>query len=306
MHEAAVIDSKVMETIKSASVLAPLHNPWGLLGISVASELVGASCPQVAVFDTAFHQTLEPHAFLYALPYDLYSKHGIRKYGFHGTSYKYVLGQMAELLGKPVDQVNCIVCHIGNGASMAAIRNGKCVDTTMGLTPLEGLVMGTRCGDVDAAVPLHLMSNLGYTLQETSDLLNKKSGLLGLCGTLDDREIEQRYLDKEPQAVLAKKVQVHRMRKYLGSYLVALEGRVDALVFCGGMAEKSHLLRTLVCENLGSLGFTVDEFKNRADGGKFSSDTSIHQLGANNTQIWVVPTDEELCIAQQSFALVHA
>jgi len=169
--------------------------------------------------------------------------------------------------------------------------------------------MGTRTGDIDPAVPMHLISNLGYTAQEVTDLLNKKSGLLGLCGTSDDREIEQRTFDQEPVGTLAKKVQVHRMRKYLGAYMVALDGKLDALVFAGGMAEKSHLLRTLVCENLDRMGLTIDEERNRADGGRFSANTPVHSESAaraGGAQIWVVPTDEELCIAQQTHTLVHA
>lgn len=302
---AAVVDEKVIEAIEKARVLAPLHNPWGLLGIRVSQELVCPNCPQVAVFDTAFHQTLQPHVFLYALPTELYEKHQIRKYGFHGTSYQYVLGKLAEVLGKPVDQVNCIACHIGNGASMCAIRKGRCVDTSMGLTPCEGLVMGTRTGDMDPAVMLHLMQNCGYTLEQVADVINKKSGLFGLCGTSDDREIEERYLAQDPRATLAKKVQIHRMRKYLGAYLVALDGEVDALVFCGGMGEKAPMLRTLVCEDLARLGLNLDESRNQALGGRFDVSTPIHKDGKSAIQIWVIPTDEELCIAQQAHALVH-
>jgi len=300
---AVVVNEEVIKSMTKATVLAPLHNPWCLLGVDVAKDLLG--CPQVGVFDTSFHQTMEPHVYLYALPYELYEKHGIRRYGFHGTSYRYVLGQTAKMLGKSVDQVNMIACHIGNGASMCAIKGGKCVDTTMGLTPLEGLVMGTRCGDIDPAIIPHLCKTLGYTVEEVGDMLNKKSGLLGLCGTSDDREIEQRAMDKEPIGLLAKKIQVHRIRKYLGAYMVALNGEVDAVVFTGGMAEKSHFLRTLVCEDLQKLGLIVDESRNQADGGKFSTETPVHSQGSP-IQIWVIPTNEELCIAQQSYELVHA
>jgi len=301
---AARVDASVIESIKEASALAPLHNPWNLLGIEVSQELLGRDCPQVAVFDTAFHQTMPPHAFMYALPYELYEKHHIRRYGFHGISYQYVTEETARVLGKPVEQLNAIVCHIGNGTSMCAIRGGKCIDTTMGLTPLEGLVMGTRSGDLDPAVPLHLMSNLGYTAGEVNNLLNKQSGLLGLCGTSDDRDVENRYFDKERAGTLAKEVQVHRMRKYLGAYIVALCGEVDALVFTGGAGEKSHLLRTLVCEGLAGLGLEVDEAANRAKEGRFSENTRLSAAGSR-TQIWVIPTAEELCIAQQTFRVVN-
>lgn len=301
---AVVIDDEVMNAIEEASSLAPLHNPWNLLGIDVVKEIFGPSLPQVAVFDTAFHQTMKPHAYMYALPYELYEKHGIRRYGFHGTSYLYVSRETARILGKPLDQLNIIACHIGNGASMTAIKGGKSIDTTMGLTPLEGLVMGTRSGDIDPAVIIHLMTNMNYTAAQVNDLLNRKSGLLGLCGSADDRDVEQRYFDKEPRGTLAKEVQVHRMRKYLGSFLVALNGEVDALVFTGGLGEKSHLLRTLVCEGLGKLGFVVDESKNQARQGRFSENTPVHAEGSK-IQIWVVPTAEELSIAQQTYELVY-
>lgn len=302
--EAAVIDTEVLDAIKKASVFAPLHNPWNLLGIEVVEELWGKDCPQVAVFDTAFHQTMPPHAFMYALPIDLYEKHGIRRYGFHGTSYLYVCRETAKAMGRPLQSLNIIACHIGNGASMSAVQGGQCIDTTMGLTPLEGLVMGTRSGDVDPALPEYLISNFGYTHQQVVDLLNKESGLLGMCGTSDDRDVEHRYFEGEPAGTLAKKVQVHRMRKYLGAYLVALGGKVDALVFTGGLGEKSHLLRTLVCEGLDTLGFGVDEARNQAQEGRFSEDTRIHKDGSKS-EIWVIPTDEELCIAQQTHFLVQ-
>lgn len=303
--EACIINNDVLKDIEEASALAPLHNPFSLLGIRESAAVFGEKTPQVAVFDTAFHQTMEPHVYLYALPQELYEKHGIRRYGFHGTSYMYVLGQIAEKLGKPVDQVNIIACHIGNGASMCAIKGGKCVDTTMGLTPLEGLVMGTRSGDIDPAIIPHLVQRLGYSMDEVADMLNKKSGLLGLCGTSDDREIEERAIAKEPTGLLGKRLQVHRMRKYLGSYLVALDGDVDAVVFAGGMAEKSPLLRSMLCENLARLGFSVDEAKNYSGGGKFSANTAIHEEGSGS-EIWVIPTNEELCIVQQTYDLCHA
>jgi len=301
---ACIINDEVLADIEEASALAPLHNPFGLLGIRESMKTFGEKTPQVAVFDTAFHQTMEPHVYLYALPKELYEKHAIRRYGFHGTSYKWVLGQLAEKLGKPVDQVNAILCHIGNGASMCAVKGGKCVDTTMGLTPLEGLVMGTRCGDIDPAIIPHLVQRLGYSIDEVGDMLNKKSGLLGLCGTSDDRDIEERAIAREPVGLLGKKLQMHRMRKYLGSYMVALDGKVDAVVFAGGMAEKSPLLRSMLCENLGSLGFQVDEEKNNHGGGKFSENFAIHAEGSGS-QIWVLPTNEEQEIAQQAYDLCH-
>jgi len=240
----------------------------------------------------------------YALPMELYEKHGIRRYGFHGTSYKYVSEETARILQKPPDEVNVIACHIGNGASMCAIKGGKSVDTTMGLTPLEGLVMGTRCGDIDPAVPLHLMTSLGYTAEGVNNVLNKKSGFLGLCGTMDDREVEDGTLAGDPVMTLTKQVQINRMRRYLGAYMVALLGQVDALVFTAGLGEKSHLLRTLVCQDLAAFGLEVDEEKNQAKGGRFSENTPIHKEGSK-IQIWVVPTAEELSIAQQTYWLLE-
>lgn len=296
--KAALVDDEVLREISAAASLAPMHNPWNLLGIEVSLEMIGKH-PQVAVFDTAFHQTMPPQAYMYALPYSLYEKHSIRRYGFHGTSYRYVLGETAKELGKSVDETNLIVCHLGSGASMCAIKEGKCIDTTMGLTPLEGLVMGSRSGDIDPAVPLHLINQLGYSAEEVAHLLNKQSGLLGICGFPDNRDVEAGYHQQEPLALLAKKLQVYRTRKYLGAYLVALEGSVDALVFTGGIGENSHLHRRLVCEGLDKLGLQLDDSRNKLQDGRFASNTRL-DTGAKPIQIWVIPTDEELSIAQQT------
>jgi len=306
--DAALIDGAVLASIETSAALAPLHNPWNLLGIEMSTEIFGAATPQVAVFDTAFHQTLPKSAYLYALPREMYEKHAIRRYGFHGTSFKYVTEETARVLGKPVGETNIIACHIGNGASMAAIEGGRSVDTSMGLTPLQGLVMGTRCGDIDPAIVLHLQQALGYSAQEVSNMLNKESGFLGLCGTMDDREVEAAYLaGDDPVMALTKEVQVHRMRQYLGSYMVALKGRVDALVFTGGLGEKSHLLRTLVCEGLAGMGLEIDEGRNRSDAcgraGVFDENTLCSTDGSGS-QVWVIPTNEELSIAQQTHALL--
>lgn len=198
-----------------------------------------------------------------------------------------------------MDKTNLIVCHLGSGASMCAIKEGKCIDTTMGLTPLEGLVMGSRSGDIDPAVPLHLINQLGYSAEEVAHLLNKQSGLLGICGFPDNRDVEAGYHQQEPLALLAKKLQVYRTRKYLGAYLVALEGSVDALVFTGGIGENSHLHRRLVCEGLDKLGLQLDDSRNKLQDGRFASNTRL-DTGAKHIQIWVIPTDEELSIAQQT------
>lgn len=302
---ATLINDNVLAEIDAASSLAPMHNPWNLLGIKSSQEIIGG--PQVAVFDTAFHQTMQPHAYLYALPYNLYEKHGIRKYGFHGTSYLYVLGEVAKELGRPVEELNVILCHLGSGASMCAVQAGKCIDTTMGLTPLEGLVMGTRSGDLDPAILLHLME-LGYSRKDIVDLLNKQAGLLGLCGLSDNRDVEAGYAKHEPQARLAKAIQVYRTRKYLGAYIVALEGRVDALVFTGGIGENSSLHRALVCKGLQRLGINLDEAANAAAQAKSGDRGNVRldrrgEQGDQGTQIWLIPTDEELSIAQQTALL---
>lgn len=303
-NKAAKIDDEVMGAIKKASPLAPLHNPWHILGIEVCEEVLGKHTPQVAVFDTAFHQTMPPHAFMYALPYEMYTKHAIRKYGFHGTSYFYVTGETARVLGKPVEELNIIACHLGNGSSMCAVQGGKSIDTTMGLTPLEGLVMGTRCGDIDPAVVFYLMDNLGYTAKDVNDLFNKKSGLIGICGTMDDRDVEERYFSKEHLGTLAKEVQIHRLRKYLGAYMVALGGKVDAIVFTGGLGEKGWLLRSLVCKDLEELGIVIDETRNQAKEGRFDANTRVHADGSK-IQVWVIPTQEELSIAEQSYDVLN-
>jgi acetate kinase len=238
----------------------------------------------------------------------MYEKHAIRRYGFHGTSYLYVSGETARVMGKPVEEMNMICCHIGNGASMTAIKGGKSIDTSMGLTPLEGLVMGTRCGDIDPAVVLYLQTELGYSVQEVNDLMNKQSGFLGLCGTMHDLDVENGYFDKDEVMTRTKEVQIHRMRKYLGAYMVALNGKVDALVFTGGLGEKSHLLRTLVCENLADMGFDIEESRNQSnkDGrdGVFETNT-LCSTDASKTQVWVIPTNEELSIAQQTHSMTQ-
>eukprot|EP00854_Cymbomonas_tetramitiformis_P005265 gene5265-6400_t len=293
---AAVITDEVIGAIKEAAALAPLHNPANLTGIAVAQQLF--PCPQVAVFDTAFHMTMKPEAFLYALPIKLYKEEGIRRYGFHGTSYLYVAGATAAALEKGVENTNLIVCHLGNGSSMCAIKNGECVDTTMGLTPLEGLCMGTRAGDVDPAVHRHLFATKGMSPDEVDKMLNKQSGLLGLCGDSDMRAIQERADAGDEDAINALGVFVHRVRKYVGAYMVALGGNVDALVFTAGIGENSKRVRELVCESLEPLGLSLDKDKNAAAKG-----LSELQSKQSRCKIMVVPTNEELSITMQSAEL---
>eukprot|EP00882_Tetradesmus_deserticola_P022090 GHRQ01023973.1.p1 GENE.GHRQ01023973.1~~GHRQ01023973.1.p1 ORF type:complete len:255 (+),score=112.83 GHRQ01023973.1:403-1167(+) len=240
-------------------------------------------------------------AYMYGLPYDYYTQHQIRRYGFHGTSHKYLVQTAAGMLGKSVQQTNAITCHLGNGSSIAAVQNGVSVDTSMGLTPLEGLVMGTRSGDMDPAVPLHLMSSLGLSAKEMDAILNKKSGLLGVCGHSDLRAVVEHKAAGDERAALALDMFVYRVRKYIGAYSAALSGRVDALVFSAGIGENSSAVRALVCEDMQAMGIAIDDGKNKATVGGVQGDISAPD---SHIRVLVVPTDEELSIAQQTLDVV--
>ena len=292
------IDDDVIEAIEACAALAPLHNPPNLTGIRAAMRLM-PGVPHVAVFDTAFHQTLEPQAYLYALPYELYREHGVRRYGFHGTSHRYVALRAAEMLGKPHDGVNLITAHLGNGCSVAAVRGGKCVDTSMGLTPLEGLVMGTRSGDVDPAVIVHLIRALGMSAGEVDDVLNRRSGLVGVSGVSNDmREVMRAAEAGHERADLAIAIFCRRLRKYIGAYTAVL-GRVDALVFTGGIGENAAPIRRRTCEGLARLGYVLDDGANaaKADGPR---DVAAED---SPSRILVIPTDEEVMIARDTARL---
>ena len=293
-----VVDDEVIDVIEQMSPLAPLHNPAGLLGIRVMRDLL-PDVPQVAVFDTAFHATMPPEAYTYAIPVDVAREQQIRRYGFHGSSYAYVTRRAAAFLGVPEDRVNLIICHLGNGASMAAVRNGRSIDTTMGMTPLEGLVMGTRSGDIDPGVLFHLMDHAGMTPAELDRMLNKGSGLKGLAGHQDMREVRARADDGDQEARLALDVYAYRIRAYIGAYL-ALLSRLDALVFTAGIGENDAELRREVCEPLVHLGLHVDATRNQADQGG----TRAIDDGAGGTRILVVPTNEEAEIAREAAAAV--
>jgi acetate kinase len=298
--ESALIDDDVVQAIEDHSELAPLHNPPNLLGIGVARKLLPKAA-QVAVFDTSFHQTLPPHAFRYALPKSFYIDDRVRRYGFHGTSHKYVAGRTAALLGKPLSKLDLITCHLGNGASMAAIAKGRVVDTTMGLTPLEGLVMGTRCGDIDPAIIFHLARTRSLSIDELDQALNKQSGLLGLSGTSNDvRTLLDQSAAGDEDAALALEVYCYRIKKYVGAY-VAVLGRLDALVFTAGVGENSPAIRSKVCDGLDGLGLAIDAAKN--DWAKGEVDISV--AGARK-RVLVVPTNEEKLIATDTFALAGA
>lgn len=296
---AKLVDQSIIAAIKEAAPLAPLHNPANLQGIVAAAAVF--HCPQVAVFDTAFHQTMQPSAYTYALPADLCKREGLRRYGAHGTSYAYLLSAAARMLQRPPESLNLIVGHIGAGASMCAIENGKCVDTTMGLTPLEGLVMGTRCGDIDPAVVIYLAQHCGMSFKDIDKLMNKESGFLGLTGTADLRSIVSAADKGDAQAKLAIEVFVLRLRKYIGSYLVHLEGNTDAIVFSAGIGENNALVRGLALKAMEPFGIKLDDKKNQAAVGV---EAEI-QAPDSQIKVLVIPTDEELGIAQQTLQVVQ-
>ncbi|MFF9093630.1 MULTISPECIES: acetate kinase [unclassified Streptomyces] len=296
--EPTVIDDEVIAEIERLIPVAPLHNPANLTGIRTARAL-RPDLPQVAVFDTAFHTTMPEAAARYAIDPKIADRHRIRRYGFHGTSHAYVSRATAKLLGKSPEEVNVIVLHLGNGASASAVRGGVCVDTSMGLTPLEGLVMGTRSGDLDPAVIFHLARVGGMSMDEIDTLLNKRSGLFGLCGDNDMREIRRRIDEGDQQAELAFDIYIHRLKKYIGAYYAVL-GTVDAVAFTAGVGENAAPVRQAAVEGLAGLGLAVDEELNAVRG---DEPRLISPPGAR-VAVAVVPTDEELEIATQTYALV--
>ncbi len=298
LAEPTILDDEVMAELRRAANLAPLHAPGNLAGIEAARELC-PGVPHVAVLDTAFHRTMPAHAREYALPRRVAAEHGIRRYGFHGTSHSYVSRRAAELLGRALEELALITLHLGNGASVAAILGGRCIDTSMGLTPLEGLVMGTRCGDLDPAVPLTLQEVTGASRDEILHLLNFESGLAGLCGRSDLREVHQLANAGDLAAELALDIYCYRAKKYIGAYYAAL-GRLDALVFTAGVGEHDPKVRSRVCEGLDRLGITLDEVRNEA---LQAGPRSIHLQGAE-VHILVIPTDEEAEIARLALATI--
>jgi acetate kinase len=297
-REPARVDAGVLGAIRETIPFAPLHNPGNIEGIEVALAMC-PGVPQVAVFDTAFHQTMPPHAFHYALPRDLCAAHRVRRYGFHGTSHAHVARRAADLLCKPPGSLNLITLHLGNGASAAAIREGKSVDTSMGMTPLEGLIMGTRCGDLDPAIPFFLGAATGKDHGELLALLNEESGLKGICGANDMREVHWRTAAGDPSASLAIDMYSYRIKKYIGAYTAVL-GRVDALVFTGGIGENDAEVRRRACEGLSPLGIALDDARN----GSPSKDPREIQREGMPVKVLVIPTDEELEIALQTMACI--
>ena len=303
ISDPVLITDQVRKTVEDAISLAPIHNPPNLQGISAATKIFPAAA-QVAVFDTAFHQTMPPEAYMYALPYELYTKNHVRRYGFHGTSYRYLTHHTAAALGKDPSQLNAIICHLGAGSSMCAVQGGESVDTTMGMTPLEGLMMGTRCGDVDPALPVWLQQELGMSASEVDTLLNKKSGFLGLAGNVDLRSVLEAEAAGDVRARLAVNVFVRRVRKYIGAYWMHLNGDVDAIVFSAGIGENSGLLRRRICGGMRWAGLDLDEAKNE----RVTAPHGVEEVQSDvsRVKVLVIPTDEELSIAQQTLEVVQA
>ena len=294
-----VIDEAVMGAINDCVTLAPLHNPPNIMGIEACQKLVEGT-PQVAVFDTAFHQTMEPKTFLYGLPYEYYEKHGIRKYGFHGTSHKYVSQRTAQVMGRPIEELRIITCHLGNGSSIAAVDKGVSVDTSMGFTPLEGLLMGTRCGDIDPAIVPFVMEKENLDSQGINDVLNKKSGVLGLSGLSSDfRDLEEAAEQGNARAELALDIFANDVKKYIGTYMAVLGG-VDAIVFTAGVGENSDVIRAKVCAGLEELGVAIDAEANNVRGKEKDIATADSKI-----RVFVIPTNEELMIARDTKNLVQ-
>ncbi|MCK5190976.1 MAG: acetate kinase, partial [Methylococcales bacterium] len=298
-RQPVLINETVIAAIEGLIPLAPLHNPANLMGIRVTMEHV-AQIPQVAVFDTAFHQSIPEHAYLYALPYALYKEKKLRRYGFHGTSHSYVARQAALYLKRPIETLNIITLHLGNGASAAAIRNGECIDTSMGLTPLEGLIMGTRSGDLDPAILLYLSRECGLDIDALDTLLNKESGLKGICGENDMRAINEAAEQGDSQARLALTMFCYRLKKYIGAYMAALGG-VDCIVFTGGIGENSAIVRQMCCQGMERLGLTLDEEKNSI------RQKEILEIQSDDSRVslLVIPTDEEHEIAIQTLQVIN-
>ncbi len=298
-REPVLIDAGVIASIRKLVPLAPLHNPSNILGIEAARKRF-PGVPQVAVFDTAFHQTLPPFAYRYAVPQDLYEKHHVRRYGFHGSSHAYVTKEAARHLGKPLSDVSLITLHLGSGASAAAVQGGRSIDTSLGMTPLEGLIMGTRCGDIDPSLPFYLMRQAEMTAQDVENLLNQKSGLRGICGVSDMREIMEQAARGNEQAQLAIDMFCYRVKKYIGAYYAVLR-TVDAVVFTGGIGENAAPIRQQVCEGLDHLGISIDAAKNSEVSGSLSE---IQKEG-QPVRVLVVRTNEEREIALQTISTIE-
>jgi len=300
--KSVAIDDPVIEQIEDCIDLAPLHNPANLKGIYAAREILGQGVPQVAVFDTSFHSTMPDTSYLYAVPYQLYVRHKVRRYGFHGTSHRYVAYRYRILTGKSYDETNIVTIHLGNGCSACAIQKGNSINTSMGLTPLEGLVMGTRGGDLDPSILEFLHHKEGFSLDQLFTLLNKQSGLLGISGLTNDMRdlLEEERLHQDRRARLAIDIFCQRVKLYIGAYLAQLNG-AEAVVFTGGIGENSHEIRARICKDLDVLGIALDKKKNKATVGRKEGDISAENA---KTRVWVIPTNEELLIARDTVRCV--
>ncbi len=294
-----LITEDVKKALTDCIELAPLHNPPNLLGIDACEQLM-PNTPMVGVFDTAFHQTMPPESYIYAIPYEYYQKHGIRRYGFHGTSHRYVAERAADILNVDIEDLKLITCHLGNGASVSAIKRGKCIDTSMGFTPLEGLVMGTRCGDIDPAIVTFIREKEHLKQGEANEILNKKSGVLGISGVSSDfRDIEEAAAEGNERAQLALKVFAHKVRFYIGAYIAEMNG-VDAIVFTAGLGENGIAMRDIICNDLGNLGIKLDLVKNRIRGKE-----TIISRDDSKVKVLLIPTNEELMIARDTYNIVR-
>lgn len=302
-NKSVLIDDEVIAGIRSLCDLAPLHNPAHIQGIQASVELFGKDVPQVAVFDNAFHSTMPPEAYIFPIPYEYYTKYQIRRYGFHGTSHRFVSARCAEVMGKNVEDLKIITCHLGNGSSITAVKNGKVIDTTMGFTPLDGEIMGTRSGSVDPSVILYVMEKEGLSVKEMDTLLNKKSGVLGISGlSSDDRDVKTAAANGDKRCQLARKIQMYEIKKYIGAFTAAMDG-VDAIVFTGGIGENADDMRAAACRGLTYLGVKINEEVNKtlikgAEGEISTPDSKV--------KVFVLPTNEELVIARDTRDIVNS
>ncbi|MEA4865543.1 MAG: acetate kinase, partial [Sphaerochaeta sp.] len=300
--KSALVTDEVIEQLKKVVPLGPLHMPANIMGIEAARKAM-PDVPQAIVLDTAWHQTMPDEAFMYAVPYEWYTKYNVRRYGFHGTSHLYCAKRAAVVLGKENKDTNVIICHIGNGASVCAVKNGICIDTSMGLTPLEGLVMGSRSGDIDPAIIPYMMDNTGMSAKEMDTTLNKKSGLIGLCGKSDRRDVLKASQEGDLRAKLAIDMECRRLKKYIGGYATLLDGKLDAIVFTAGVGEMARHIRLGACKGLEAIGAKLDEHKNEvcfSRNGEFVISTDDSPV-----KILVIPTDEELVMTEDAYALMN-
>ena len=297
--ESVLITDDVIKALEECVELAPLHNPPNLMGIAACRELM-PDTPMVAVFDTAYHQTMPPESYIYAIPYEYYEKYGIRRYGFHGTSHKFVAQRAAAMLNTNINDLKIITCHLGNGASVTAIKHGRVVDTSMGFTPLEGLVMGTRCGDIDPAIVTYIREKENLPQGVANEILNKKSGVLGISGVSSDfRDLEEALSEGNERAALALRVFAHKVRFYIGAYIAEMNG-VDAIVFTAGVGENDVYMRDIICTNLGNLGIKLDPIKNKVRGKETEISTEDSKV-----KLFLIPTNEELMIARDTYNIAR-